>query len=234
MATASSLIDRIAAEAKMNGTAASSDRALILTWLQAAADRSCAAAEVPVTSEASVTLTAGDVTYTLDASPFPTDMIALLDVSVSDSAVNLSPVDYVTPHEMQGMRVGGSSAAQGTPQYYSGDWPNFVCWPPPGAGTTLAITYMAGAPTLTDATTAISVIPPHCVEGCWYELAMWRAKQYKGDRDAARDHLASYLTDRDAGLPALRRWAGEAMSRQGPAKPRLYSKVFSPSQDTGF
>lgn len=218
----------------MNATAGSADRALILVWLQAAADRSCAAAQVPVTSEASVSLTAGDPTYALDASPFPTDMVGLLDVSVTDSAVASAPVTYVTPHEMQGMRVGGTSIANGTPQYYSGDWPNIVVWPPPGASTTLAITYLANAPTLTDATTAITAVPAHCVEGCWYELAMYRAMLYKKDVDAAREHLRAYETSRDAGLPALKRWAGSAMARQGAGRPRLHSAVYSPSQDTGF
>lgn len=216
----------------MNATAASADRARILVWLQAAADRSCAEAQVPVTSETSVTLTTGDATYALDASPFPTDMIGLLDVAVSDSAVNSQPVSYITPHEMQGMRTGGASVSNGTPQYYSGDWPNIVVWPPPAAGTTLSITYVANAPTLADNTNAITVLPPHLVEGCWYELAMWRALQFKKQSDA-QDHYEAYRNDRGAGLPALRRWVGSVMARQGASKPRLYSRVYSPSQDVG-
>lgn len=226
------MLDRLCAEAKLNATAASSDRVLALSWLQEAADRSLGEAQLPVTSEATVTLTAGDPTYALDASPFPTDMIALLEVSVTDSAVTGEPVPYVTPHEMQGMRQGGTAVASGTPQAYSGDWPNIVVWPPPGAGTTLGITYLANAPTLVDNSTAISVIPPGLVWGCWYELAMWRAKQFKKQSDAA-DHFKAYLSAPDAGLPALRRWAGSAMARQGAQQPTLRSARYSPSQDVG-
>lgn len=234
MPSVDDLLDRMCAEAKLNATAASTDRVLALSWLQEGADRSCGDAGLPVTSEATVTLTAGDPTYTLDASPFPTDMIALLDVAVTDSALSTAPVDYITPHEMQSRRVGGSATANGTPREYSGDWPNIVVWPPPGAGTTLTITYLASAPTLVDNTTAITVVPPQFQWGCWYEFAMYRAMLFKKQRDEAQAHLKAYASDRDAGLPALRRWAGSAMARQGPVRPRIASPVFSTSQDLGF
>lgn len=232
MATVASVIDRICAEAKLNATASSTDRALVLSWLQEAADRSCGDAGVPVTSEATVTLTSGDPTYTLDSSPFPTDMVALLDVVVSDASQTLAPVNYITPHEMQSRRVGSSST--GTPMEYSGDWPNFVLYPSPGAATTLTITYLANAPTLADSATAISTIPPQFVWGCWYEFAMYRAMQYKKQAGDASTHFAAYSKDRDAGLPALRRWAGSAMARQGATRPRIVSPVYSTSQDLGF
>lgn len=210
------------------------DRRLALGWLQEAADRACGDAQVPVTSEASVSLTQGDATYTLNASPFPTDMVALLDVAVSDSALELAPVVYITPHEMQGRRQGGSSVAEGTPFEYSGDWPNIVVWPPPGASTTLTITYLANAPTLADTSTAITTIPASMVWGCWYELAMWRALQYKKQLKEADSRYAAYIADKNAGLPALRRWVGSAMARQGPVRPRIMSPVYSTSQDLGF
>jgi hypothetical protein len=143
-------------------------------------------------------------------------------------------VTYITPFEMQARRQGGSSAAQGTPREYSGDWPNFVVWPPPGAGTTLKITYLASAPTLADNSTAITVIPPQFVWGCWYELAMYRALLYKKQIGEAKEHMAAYQSDRNAGLPGLRRWAGGSMARQGSVRPRLVNPVYSTSQDLGF
>ena len=234
MASTSALIDRICDEAKMNATAGSADRARVLRWLQEAADRTCTDAQVPVTSEAAVSLTAGDPTYTLGASPFPTSMVALLDVSVSDASVTLEPVNYITPHEMQGRRVGGSSVANGTPYEYSGDWPNIVLWPPPGAGTTLTITYLASAPTLADNANALTFIPRGFLWGCVFELGMMRAMQFKKQRDEAREHYAAYSSDRNAGLPGLRRWVGSAMARQGPMRPRIVSPVYSTSQDLGF
>lgn len=234
MPSVDDLIDAVCDAAKLNATASSTDRARVLRWLQEAADRACGDAGVPVTSEASVSLTAGDATYALDASPFPTDMVALLDVAVTDSALTLAPVNYITPHEMQRRRVGGDSASSGTPYEYSGDWPNFVLYPTPGSGASLKITYLANAPTLADTSTAISVVPPQFAWGCFYEFAMYRAMQYKKQADDAADHLKAYQKDRDAGLPALRRWAGSAMARQGATQPRLVSPLYSTSQDLGF
>lgn len=234
MPTPAAIITRICSEAKLNGASGSADRALCLSWLQEAADRACNDAQVPVTSEQSVTLTQGDATYTLDASPFPTDMIGLLEVSVNDAALNAAPVVFVTPMEMQAARQGGTSQAQGTPQMYSGDWPNIVLWPPPGAATTLTITYLASAPTLADDATAISVFPPAFQWGCLYELAMMRALKYKGRQEDAKGHGEAYEKDRNAGLPALRRWVGSAMGRQGAVQPTILNVAYAPSQDTGF
>lgn len=228
------LIDRIADEAKMNSSAGSADRARILRWLQEAADRTCTDAAVITEADASVTLTQGTSAYTLNASPFPTDMIGLLDVSVTDSAVELEPVNYITPHDMQGRRVGGSQVAQGTPYEYSGDWPNIQLWPPPGADTTLTISYLQAAPTLADNSTALTFIPAGFLWGCVFELAMMRALQFKKQRDESKEHLAAYVSDRNAGLPGLRRWVGGAMARQGPSHPRIVSPVYSTSQDVGF
>ncbi len=231
MPSVDDLIDRMCDEAKLNKTAASAERVLCLSWLQEGADRALGEAQVPVTSEASVTLTAGDPTYTLDASPFPTDMVALLDVVVTDTALTASPVQYITPHEMQGRRVGGSGVASGTPFEYSGDWPNFVIWPPPSNGTTtLTITYLASAPTLADNGTALGTIPPQHWWACVYEFAFGRALQYKKEYSLADRRFEAY----EKNVRALKRWAGTAMARQGPVQPRIFSPIYSPSQDTGF
>lgn len=229
MPSCADLIDRLCDEAKLNGAAASADRARALRWLQEGAERACSDAKVPVTSEASVSLTAGDPTYTLDASPFPTDMVALLDVTVTDSAVTGSPVTYITPHEMQARR-NGSGVANSTPYEYSGDWPNFVVWPPPAASTTLTITYLAAAPTLADGSTQLSFVPPSYLYGCVFEIGMMRALQFKNDDAAAKDRWGAYQTN----LRGLKLWAGSAMARQGAAQPSMVSPVFSTSQDLGF
>lgn len=230
MSNPDELIDTICVTAKMDATASSADRALALLWLQRAADETCAAAGVRIPAEDDVALTSGVAVYTLNASPFATDMIALHEVRVTNASVTGEPIRRVSLSHINELRAGSQSTA--TPYVYAVDWPQFILYPTPGSGTTLYVYYSQDAPTLADNSTAISFIPKAFHWGCLYNRAMAEALRYKKQPEW-RDYMDEYLNNRQSGIPALKRWHAESGGRlaSGGVSGRLKT---SPSQDTGF
>ncbi len=207
------------------------ERPLVLSFLQEAAARVCAEAAMRVPADTTVTLTQGTPTYTLNASPFPTDMVGILSLKLTDTALTSVPLDPITMHEMDGLRIG--SGSQASPYVYAVDWPNLVLYPTPGASSTLAMSYVQDAPTLSDNTANITFLPEFLQWGCLYNFALSGVLSYKKQPEAA-DYMNRFLQDRNAGLPALRRWKASAGGRLLPSPMRITHPRATTSQDLGY
>lgn len=233
MATGATLITRVCNTARMNSTAASADRVLVLGFVQEAVDQIAVDAEINTDPTQSVALTSGTSSYTLGSAPFNiTDLIAIQEIQVSDGSVTSVPMTQVTMDEIRSLQQ-GAGQANTTPYYYAVDYPAIVFYPTPGASTTLNVSYVAGSVTVADNTTALTFIPSAFQWGCVAEFAIALAKQFKQDKSWA-DHMALYQTDRTRGLPALRRWKARVGGRVRPQEAGMV-QVSHPSQDTyGF
>lgn len=207
------------------------ERPLVLSFLQEAAARVCAEADMRVPTDTTVTLTSNTAVYTLGVAPFPTDLVSLISVKLTDAALTSAPVDQIAMRDMDDLRVG--TQAVGSPCYYAVDYPNLVLYPTPGAGASLAISYVQGAPTLSDNATLQTWLPEHLQWGCLYNFAMSMVMTYKKQPEAA-DYMNKFLQDRNAGLPALRRWKATAGGRQLPAQNAYGRPRSTTSQDMGY
>jgi hypothetical protein len=233
MSTPALIITAVANFAKMNDTVASADRALILGWLNEAIDRVSAEAEINNDASQTVALVANQDTYSIGTAPFTvTDLLGINDIRITDGAITQVPITQVTMSEINDMRQ-GSGNAPGSPYVYAVDYPQFVLYPKPSANTTLDFSYAASVPSVADNSTAITFIPAAFQWGCLFELAVWRALQYK-QQPVAGEHYNAYVGDRTAGLPALRRWKGRIGGRTRADERSSQYRVTSPSQDTGW
>ena len=217
----------------MNDTASSADRALILGWLNEAIDRVALEAEISNDASQTVALVAGQDTYVIGTAPFTvTDLLGINDVRITSSSLTSVPVEQVTLSEINDMRQGAGNASA-SPYVYCVDFPQFIVYPTPESGCTLDFSYAATVPSVADNSTAITFIPSAFQWGTLFELAVWRALQYK-QQPTATEHYNSYVADRTAGLPALRRWKSRVGGRTRSLQRRSTHSVSSPSQDTGY
>jgi len=208
--------------------APSEERRLALSFLQEAADKVCMDAQIDVPAEASVTLTADQAAYTLNTSPFPTDMLQILTMTITDNAQTRAPVTQVSWADMNDLRTGSSASA--TPINYAVNGQVLVFHPAPDSAATINLTYSSDAPTLVDDYEPISFLRKAHQWETLYEWAMYRAMKYKKQSKDAPDHYGAY----QQGLKSLRRWQAQQGGTNLPGQsPR--SIVFSdPSQDTGW
>lgn len=218
----------------MNITASSTDRALILTFVQEAVDRIALEAEVVHDPTASVALTQGTALYELGTSPFNiSGIIAINEITVTDASLTNTPVTQVTMQEMLEMRQ-GAGQAQGSPYYYAVDYPDILFYPTPGASTTLNVTHIKDGPTIADSSTAISFLPKAFHFGAICFLATANAFRHKKMYSDASEYENRYFNDKAAGLPAIRRWRSRVGGRQRPQSRQVGVVVSSPSQDLGW
>lgn len=230
MATGATLIDRVANTARMNATAASADRTLILGFVQEAVDQVALDAEINTDPTQSVTLTSGTSSYTLGSSPFNiSDLIAIQEIQVTDAAVTGVPMDRVTMDDIRAMQQ-GAGQANTTPYCYAVDYPAIVFYPTPGSATVLNVSYVADSATIADSATALTMMPKALQWGTIGEFAIALAKQYKQDPSWTQ-HMDRYMSDRVRGLPALRRWKARVGGRSRPMVSGGEFRVSSPSQD---
>lgn len=232
MSNPAAIIDRVCAIAKLNSAAASADRVLVLSFLNEAMARVCTAADIRVLADSTVSLTQGQAVYSLNSSPFPTDMIMLLDVVLTDNSVTSQPLRQTTFGNMRELRSG--SVTNESPYTYAVDYPQFVLFPTPDSNASLSISYSKDPASLSDNSTAITLFPEAFQWGCLYEFALAKAFEYKKQPEAA-EHMNAFFLDRSAGLPALKRWKALSGGRNLPTddsglgRPRT-----STSQDFGF
>jgi len=211
-------------------TGGPNERPLVLSYLREAAARVCFEVDLRIPADTTVTLTGGTAAYLLNTSPFPTDMVRLLSVKLTDAAITGVPIDQIPMHEMDLLRIG--TQATGSPMNYAVEWPNFMLFPTPNTSTTISISYVQDAPTLIDSSDKITFIPDAFQWGCLYNFAMSGILEYKHQPEA-ETYLNKFFQDRNAGLPALRRWrassGGSQMMRGSGIRPTV-----NPSQDTGI
>jgi hypothetical protein len=231
--TPANIIDSVAVTARMNATAASSDRALILGWVQEAVSIVAAEAEaVHDPTPTVVTLTSGTSQYDLGAAPFAiSSFLSIDEVRLTDSAGTNFPLTQVPMATIDELRVG--SQANSTPWVYAVDYPMFVLHPTPSGTTTLEVKGTLDGPTLADGSTAITFIPPHLQYGCLKEWALYRALEYKKQPEAI-NHQNNFLNSRVNGLPAAKRWIARVGGRQPMGGQGRYPIQTSPSQDMGW
>jgi hypothetical protein len=206
------------------------ERVMVEGFVQEAVDRLAFDAEINHDPTVSVALTAGTSIYNLTSTPFAiTDLIAIDNVVVSNSAVTSYPLERVTWEELL-YRQQGAGQANGTPQVYAVNYPSIGFHPTPDTNCTLNIPYVADGATIVDNSTALTLVPKALQWGCLFTLAMHYALSFKGDVDGAERWLTRYLTDRHVGLPAARRWS----SRVGGMPPSVGATdlVLEPSQDS--
>lgn len=232
MASPAQIIDRVCAIAKLNSAAASADRVLVLSFLNEAMARVCTAADIRVLADSTVSLAAGQAVYSLNTAPFPTDMIMLLDVVLTDNSVTSQPLRQTTFSFMRELRAGDSTNE--SPYVYAVDYPQFVLFPTPDSNASLAISYSKDPASLSDNSSAITLFPEAFQWGCLYEFAVSKAFEYKKQPEAG-DHMSAFMMDRSFGLPGLKRWKALSGGRNLPTddsglgRPRT-----SMSQDFGF
>lgn len=230
MASGDDIIDRVCAIAKIN-TNSATERALVLSMLNEAAAKTCTAVDIRIPANATVTLTEGQAVYTLNAAPFPTDMLGILEMTLTDGSVTGKPLDFITMPMMDSYREG--SSANESPYCYAVDWPQFVLFPSPGAGASLSLRYSQAAPTISDNSTALTFLPEAFLWGCLYQYTLAKAFEYKKDPSAHAEAMGLYLND-DSGIRGLRRWKALGGGRQGPMHAIGGRKITNPSQDQGF
>lgn len=227
MATGAQLIDAVAGLARVSSTS-STERALVLSFVQQAADRTALDAEVNNPAEISAALTAGTDTYTLGSSPFTfsSGLIAVNRIRLTDAAQTKVPLTQKTMQAVNELRQG--AVANATPAYYAVEYPTIVFYPPPAAGTTVYVDYVADGPTIADSATEITAIPKGLQWKCWFNFAMYMTFEYKQDA-TANDWLAKY----NDGLRELRRWANRVGGLDRPSTAASYTAP-DPRVDTGM
>ena len=208
-------------------SAPSDDRVRVRSYLQEAADLVCEQVGLDVSAEASVSLTASQAEYTMDASPFPTDMVRVISMRMTDASSTNLPLRQVSLEEIDSMRVG--SQADSAPLYYAAEYPTLVLYPAPDASTTLGVRYISEAPNIVDSQASISFIPRAYQWSVLQEYAMYRAMQYKKNEELAQQHLEAYAF----GLRQLKKWKSKAAGRNLSRQARVSKLRTSPSQDWG-
>lgn len=232
MSNPAAIIDRVCAMAKLNSTAGSTDRALVLSFLNEAMARICSAVDIRVLADTTVSLTQGQAVYTLNSSPFPTDMIMLLDVVLTDNSVTNQPIRQVSMTRMRELRSG--STTNESPYVYAVDYPQFVLFPNPDTNASLSVSYSKDPAALADNSTTISLFPEAFQWGCLYEFALAKAFEFKKQPESG-EHMNAFLLDRVAGLPALKRWKALSGGRNLPVdESGKWKYRTSTSQDFGF
>lgn len=231
--TPANIIDSVAVTARMNATAASSDRALILGWIQESVSIVAAEAEaVHDPTPPVVSLTGGTAEYDLGSIlSLPSIMIAIDEIRLSDSAGTHLPITQVPMATIDDLRAG--SQANSTPWVYAVDYPMLVLYPTPGDDTAIEVKLLYDGPTLADGSAAITFIPPHLQYGCLKEWALYRALEYKKQPEAI-NHQNNFLNSRVNGLPAAKRWIARVGGRQPMSSQGRYPIQTSPSQDMGW
>ncbi len=228
------LITRVCGETGHDVTAASADRALILSYINQALSNAALEAEIytPPTP-ATVTLAQGTASYDLTSSPFAiTGLIAIDEILLTDGSVTSIPLEQVTASELLS-RQQGAGQAQGTPYCYSVEYPGIDFYPTPAASTTLSVFYTAEPTVIADSAVAVTVIPAAFLWGVLCEFAIAMGLRNKKQPEWTI-HMQAYMSDKVAGLPALRRWKRRVAGKQRPSSGPTRARVTSPSQDTGY
>jgi hypothetical protein len=233
MPSGAQLIDRTCRATGMDITASSTDRALILTFVQEAVDRVAFDGEVVNDPTQSVSLTSGTAKYDLTSSPFNiSGLISINEITMTDSSVTAVPLEQKTMADVLYLQQGAQANA--SPYCYAVDYPTIVVYPTPGSGTTLNVSFTADGPTISDNSTQLTFIPKALQWGCISELSCALALRHKKN-PAWQTHMDAYLNDRHSGLPALRRWRQRVGGVQRPSPSGTSGFVpTSPSQDLGW
>lgn len=199
----SNIIDRVAKFARMDSSVSGTDRALILGWLQEAAERVCVDASIRTPAEASATLTAGTAAYSLNSSPFPTDMANIHSLRVSSAASAKPLLERKTWDEITELAAanGGSSS---DPLYFGVAYPRIVFVPTPSTAVVVTVNYAQTAPTMADSGTAITFIPDAYLWMTLFPLCMYNAETHKKQPDAD-----TWLAKYQEGIVALKLWGDE-------------------------
>ncbi len=231
--TGAQMIDRVCAEAGMNVAAASTDRALALSYINQALSNCALEAEIntPATP-ATVSLTQGTARYDLTVAPFAVSgLISIDEITLTDGAQTAILLEQRTFSDILDMQQ-GAVQAQATPYCYAVEYPAINFYPTPSSSTTLSITYAATPSSIADSATVVTVIPDAFLWGVLVEFAIARGMRYKKQAEWVR-HEQAYMSDKISGMPALRRWISRMGGRHRPNSGDHVTPLLVPSQDLG-